>query len=257
MTTGTKVCPYCGSTMFAAKIIFPGAVQAMNDGTFKIVSEKKDKQIVEIAMCARCRHEVTEDKLVYGVTCKECGKVTNPSDMTEDGVCDVCKAKKERAELANASQEDLIKMIIEMEKAAKGISATGCHKTSSEDLAETSSESADEPATKKTSRTKKRAKRDTAEDNTQAEEASARDSGDATNETHSVTVETNEPAVDVDALATQQCAPFPDTANTVAEDITGVGTMDTPNMPTSPIVPANSDPMGIGNFSMYESEETF
>lgn len=253
---GFKVCPHCGSMMFAARISFPGAVQSLEDGTFKTVSEKKEGQITEIVMCARCRNEVTEDMLVEGVSCKECGKIVNPSDVDASGVCDVCKAKKERADLANASNEDLIKMIISMEKAARMRQAADTCPSYSVEPAEEPAPVADEepvaaPASeaddeKKSARPKRRARRDATEDVAQAEEvtdtnASADNNADATAE---------EPAIDVKSevndLADLQEAPFPDP---IAEDITGVS-METPAVPTS-------DVAGVSSFAMYESDESF
>ena len=249
---GFKVCPHCGSMMFAAKIISPGAVQSLEDGTFKVVSEKKESQAIEIVMCARCRREVTEDMLVSGATCKECGKVVSPADIDDNSVCDVCKAKKERADLANASNEDLIKMIINMEKAAKmEQAAIGCpsfhvpNPEPAEEAAPVTDESeAEEGESTKSSRPKRRARRSTTEDATQTDEvaeesASADNNADATAE---------EPAIDVKSevndLADLQEAPFPDP---IAEDITGV---------SAPAVDAN-DTTDVNTFAMYETEESF
>lgn len=250
--TGFKVCPHCGSMMFAAKIISPGAVQSLEDGTFKVVSEKKEKQVVEIVMCARCRHPVTEDDLVSGVTCKECGKVVNPNDIDANGVCDVCKAKKERADLANASTEDLIKMIINMEKAAKGVvpvmvteAELVVEEPASIDASEEAPDTASEDGDKKSTR-KRRARRSATEDAPAADEdadkePSADSSADATAE---------EPAIDVKSevndLADLQEAPFPDP---IAEDITGV------NMNVEAPVAPMGDVSGINNFAMFESSD--
>ncbi len=248
---GFKVCPHCGSMMFAAKIISPGAVQSMEDGTFKVVSEKKEAQVTEIVMCARCRREVTEDMLVSGVTCNECGKVVSPSDIDPSGVCDVCKAKKERAELANASTEDLIKMIINMEKAAKmEQAANSCPSFHApnpepvEEAAPVADESEAEEGESTKSPRKRRVRRSTTEDAPQADEVVKEDAptdscADAT---------TEEPPIDVKSevndLADLQEAPFPDP---IAEDITGV----------SASVADTSDTTGVNTFAMYETEESF
>ena len=37
-------------------------------------------------------------------------------DINTDGICNVCEAVKQRTELANASREDLIKMLLDAEK---------------------------------------------------------------------------------------------------------------------------------------------
>jgi predicted Zn-ribbon and HTH transcriptional regulator len=253
--------------MFAAKIISPGAVQSLEDGTFKVVSEKKEKQVVEIVMCARCRHPVTEDDLVSGVTCKECGKVVNPNDIDANGVCDVCKAKKERADLANASTEDLIKMIINMEKAAKGVAPVMVteaepvavpditdaepvvEEPASIDASEEAPDTASEGDDKKSTR-KRRARRSATEDAPAADEdtdkePSADNSADAAPE-ESATDAKVEVDANVNDLANQQEAPFPDA---IAEDITGV------NMNVAAPVAPMGDVGGINNFAMFESSD--
>ena len=272
---GIKVCPHCGSVMFAAKIISPGAVQSMEDGTFKIVSEKKDKQVVEIAMCARCRRPVTEDELVSGIPCKECGKVVSPSDIDANGICDVCKAKKERADLANASTEDLIKMIINMEKAAKGLGpvtvpVVGPADATEEVLPATTKEAvpiensadstpefegeSDTPSGNdgKKSRAKRRARRDTNEDAPQADE----DTDKVSASSDDTDTATEEPAIDVKSevnvndLASLQEAPFPDP---IVEDLTGTTNVDVPMASAH-----DGDVAGVNNFAMFDaSNESF
>ena len=39
-----KVCPHCGSTMFAARIIIPGVVRSDNNDTFTVLKKNNDKQ---------------------------------------------------------------------------------------------------------------------------------------------------------------------------------------------------------------------
>lgn len=259
---GMKVCPHCGSTMFAAKIIAPGAVQSLEDGTFKIVSEKKDGRVTEIVMCARCRHEITEDDLVTGVACKECNRVVNPVDVDSTGVCDVCRAKKERADLANASQEDLIKMIINMERAAKGIvmpasdMAKGLpdeDKSDKDSVSESISVEEDTRDTeKKSPRGRRRvAKREPSEEAPQTDAPTDEGSKDDSNnggEAENVAEATPD---DVNNIANQQEAPFP---SVIAEDITGVNMNSQPEPPVSV---ATHDVSGVNNFAMYESDEAF
>lgn len=112
------MCPHCGSQMFMAKITRAGLVEFTTDSneSCKILKENKDKFDIEIVGCARCKANVVETDLIVGVRCKECGKVVNPMDINSDGVCNVCDAVKQREELANASKEDLIKMLLDAEK---------------------------------------------------------------------------------------------------------------------------------------------
>lgn len=257
--TGLRVCPHCGGSMFAAKIIVPGAVQSMEDGTFKVISESKDKVDISIAMCARCRRGVTEEDLVAGITCKECGRVVNSNDIDDNGVCDVCKAKKERSDIANASYEDLVKKVLELEKAAKGFSLVTAPVTDDpskesnehEKTVETSvvSDSKDTQSSEKKARPKKRAKSEELENKPEAEENADETqpvhgsydekAGDTTANAES-NVEEN-----IDALANAQEAPFPDIAP-MGEDTSGIV-----NTPESDI--SDADVTGVNNFAMFES----
>ena len=118
-----KVCPHCGSSMFMAKITKAAVVEYAIDSenNFTILNENKDKFDVELVKCAGCKADITENDLVMGVKCKECGVVVSSNDINEHGLCNVCVAKHERSELANASKEDLIRMLLEAEKKANPV----------------------------------------------------------------------------------------------------------------------------------------
>lgn len=262
-----RMCPHCGGHMFMAKIIRPGIVEVFADEKepYKICKESKDNYEVEILKCARCKEAITEADLVVGVTCKECGRVVGPMDVNTDGICNVCEAVKQRAELANASKEDLIKMLLEAEKKANPVVAKMEKQIEkAEDVAPATpviideapsetAEKAEEPSEKKPkTRTKARKKKtdDVADDTT---------SDDTTEETAEETVPTEEPVVEeaVNDLANQQEAPFPE-MNPPEED------MQTPDTNT-PVVPqevpqvAQEEEQAIGaDFRMFdEGEEPF
>lgn len=119
----SKMCPHCGSKMFAAAITKPCIVEVTGDinNPFKILKEVDNNPEIEIVKCARCKAELKETDLVTGVKCKECGKIVAPTELTEEGICDVCDAIKKRSELANASKEDLIRMLLNAEKNANPV----------------------------------------------------------------------------------------------------------------------------------------
>ena len=121
----SKMCPHCGSKMFAAAITRPCIVEVTNDknNPFKILKEVDNNPEIAIAKCARCRAELTEADLVTGVKCNECGKIVSPGELTPEGICDVCDAIKKRSELATASKEELIKMLLNAEKNANPVAA--------------------------------------------------------------------------------------------------------------------------------------
>ncbi len=215
-----KLCPHCGGKMFMATITRACVVEVTEDETpYKILKEGKDKFDIAILKCARCRQDVKEEDLVAAIKCKECGRLVTPADVDENGVCDVCNAMHQRTELANASKEDLVKMLLEAEKRSNPVAAkmagkqvtvsitdktedgipTGITLTPVEEteVEETEVEKPAEGSAKKP-RTRRR----------RTEEATV----ETTEETPAEVVEETpvEESSAVDDLANQQEAPFPD-----------------------------------------------
>lgn len=115
-----KRCPNCGSDTIMAKVIYGATVQSLEDGTFKIIQQGK-KFEVEPVQCMRCKSLFDKgmDDLVEMQLCKTCGK---PSlDIDTNGECDICRAMKVRPELANMSTDDLIRMVLQLEKKTENI----------------------------------------------------------------------------------------------------------------------------------------
>ena len=123
-----KMCPHCGGTMFMGAITRACIVEVFapdkegEEESFNVSKETKDKYSIEVVKCIRCKRDVSKDKLITGVVCKECGRAVAPDDLNKDGICSVCEAKKTRSELANASQDDLIRMLLEAEKRSSSVS---------------------------------------------------------------------------------------------------------------------------------------
>ena len=123
-----KMCPHCGGTMFMGAITRACIVEVFapdkegEEESFNISKETKDKYSIEVVKCIRCKRDVSKDELITGVVCKECGRAVVPDDLNKDGICSVCEAKKTRSELANASQDDLIRMLLEAEKRSSSVS---------------------------------------------------------------------------------------------------------------------------------------
>lgn len=114
---GIKRCSKCGSDTIMAKVIYGATVQSLEDGTFKIVQQGK-KFEVEPVQCMRCKTAFNNgiNDLIEMQICKTCGK---PSlDIDTNGECDICRALKTRPELANLSQNDLLRMYLQLEKQA-------------------------------------------------------------------------------------------------------------------------------------------
>ena len=115
-----KRCSKCGSDTIMAKVIYGATVQSLEDGTFKIIQQGK-KFEVEPVQCMKCKTLFDNgiNDLVEMHTCKVCGK---PSlDIDENGECDICRTMKIRPELANMTTDDLIRMVLQLEKKSTDI----------------------------------------------------------------------------------------------------------------------------------------
>ena len=110
-----NLCPNCGSNAFKAIIKKASAIQIGADGA-RILKEA-EKFNYEVVECVKCATKLTNDDLVekLGVKCSQCGKLTPEEDIV-DGICPVCNALKNRTDLANATQEELISKLLQLEK---------------------------------------------------------------------------------------------------------------------------------------------
>ena len=117
-----KICPQCGSDMFMATITRGGVIQVSaspdnpEENIIQIIKEIQDRHDVAIVKCARCRAQIGMQDLIVSVKCKTCGEETSPADVDENGNCGVCSALAAQTELANASQRDLIRMLVEEQR---------------------------------------------------------------------------------------------------------------------------------------------
>lgn len=232
-----KMCPHCGGTMFMGAITRPCIVGVFapdkegEEESFKVSKEKQDKYSIEVVKCIRCKRDVSNDELITGVVCKECGRPVTPDDLNKDGICSVCEAKKTRSELANASQDDLIRMLLEAEKKSSSVSekiskkieqaetVTESINNTDEDTkedAESDTETKEESTGKET---KKRAKAprgkkkntDTAtEDSNNKSDTTDESAVEESNADNESSEQTKDMKEAVDDLANSQEAPFPD-----------------------------------------------
>ena len=257
MEVKTKVCPHCGSSMFAAKIIRGCIVESNEDGTFKIMKESTNKYDIEIIKCGRCKKDITEDDLVTGVTCKECGKVVNPSEIGEDGICDICKAKKERSELANASTEDLIRMLLKAEKMAKSVSVPTKEsvqedaKDIKEDTESNGTEEESSEPEKKTRRRKVKKNQETENTTDESQLESVSEDAPVEEKTSEENAEQKETAEAVNDIANQQEAPFPDIPME-SESEQPLPAMNPPETSGQ-----TEESFGVSDFEMFKTDEKF
>lgn len=115
----SKHCPKCQATQFKAKVIRPGIIEFDEAGSAVLIKEVPNF-VVEVVSCYKCKEPLTnEDLLPDTVSCSVCGKPVVKEELI-DGMCPVCDAMKNRADLSSASPEDLVKMILDLEKATVG-----------------------------------------------------------------------------------------------------------------------------------------
>ena len=223
-----KMCPHCGGTMFMGAITRACIVEVFapdkegEEESFNVSKETKDKYSIEVVKCIRCKRDVSKDELITGAVCKECGRPVAPDDLNKDGICSVCESKKTRWELANASQDDLIRMLLEAEKRSSSVSekiskkveqAEAVNNSANDDT--TGDAAVDTKAEESTGKeTKKRAKAprgrkkntdETTEGNESKSETEDKPIDDNKSEKQSEDIKEA-----VDNLANSQEAPFPD-----------------------------------------------
>lgn len=268
-----KVCPHCGSKMFVGAITRGCAVESVIDENgnpgFKVVKESSgDKYDLEILKCCRCKADIKKDELVEGVPCKECGKVVSPDELNAEGICEVCAAIKQRTELANASREDLIMMLLDAEKKANTVTAKvekqvkKAGKVEAKQVADDVSDNVDDtedtkeekPATKKGGRRGKvKVGEDTKSDNNgedKADNVKVEDEQENVKEEEKVTDE--EAAEAVNDIANQQDAPFPDlndNSNPV-EDVAPI-----PMNPPEPAQEVSAPQENTEGFKMFDDRD--
>lgn len=219
MSAENKICPHCGSDMFMATITRGGVIKvlaAVDENTndeIQIIKEIQEKADIAVVKCARCRNQITQQDLIVGIKCKTCGNDTNPEDIDAEGNCVVCAAVANRQEIASASKEDLIRMLIEAEKKANPVVARienkqelaeqtdKVNEATEEPMEDTAEAPAEELVVKKT-RKRKNAKV------VAEEEAKAPEETTTTEEPMTEAIQE-----EVDNIANQQEAPFPDVAS--------------------------------------------
>lgn len=112
---GIKRCPKCGSERLLAKKITGVHVESLENGEYRIKAEGTNYQI-EIIGCAKCKSDFDESQLVEMTSCNKCGKFVSPEELDADGKCEVCRALEERPDLASMTKEDIIRMMLKLER---------------------------------------------------------------------------------------------------------------------------------------------
>lgn len=257
-----KMCPHCGGEMFIATMTKGCMVKVKdsetNPGEFDYEFMKEGgNHTVELIKCVRCKNEVKAEELIVGVPCKECGHIVSPNDIDENGLCNVCKVQKERAEIANASREDLIRMLLEAEKRSNPVVAKMEKEIEkAEQVKETIDTNTEKEKSEDDSKTTSKPKR-------QKERKSSKKS-DAVDVEEIKDTDTNPEVADassekaVEDIANSQDAPFPDVPegamNPPTEEAVVSENTETPSEISAP----TEEVVGTEAFKMFEdSEEPF
>lgn len=279
-----KTCPHCGGNTFLASITIPGMVGVYVDengnDAYDVLKKVDSKMGVQIVKCSKCKELLKEEDLVVGVPCKECGAIVPASDLNEDGICSVCAAKKARPELASMSQEDLLRMYLELEKkvnvntklqkkiekaeqAVADMKAEEEQATAEEPVTEVADEAPTEEAVEETpveeekpkrKRRKKKADADTQDDadeqnEEQAEEVPEEISGEVSEE---------EAVQETENLADSQAAPFPDVKTEdpgPAEKMNADEEGSDAQEGAVDLFPTDAPPQNVGGFAMFDDTE--
>jgi hypothetical protein len=109
-----KVCPHCGSSVFAS-ILNVMSIIDVSEGldNFKVLKSDIDNASINcICKCVNCKNDVTEQDLIGGVQCAQCSEYVPQEDINEEGLCPACAMLKQN----NASPTELLRMLIAEQK---------------------------------------------------------------------------------------------------------------------------------------------
>ena len=211
-----KVCPHCGSRMFVGAITRGCAIESIIDENgnpnFNVIKESSgDKYDLEILKCCRCKKDIKTDELIEGVQCKECGRIVNPDELNEEGICEVCVAVKKRSDIANASREELILMLLNAEKQVNPITAHVEKQIKKAESIDDKKDIIDINSKDEKSTSKKTNKRNKVKTNENPESNNVKNNkADEKSKDKEMPVTNEEVTEAITDIATQQEAPFPE-----------------------------------------------
>lgn len=115
-----KVCPNCGQEQLMGYIARPCLLRVKRDtianrDIYELISEDTEPTRVQydVIKCANCKQKVKKDQLIVNtVKCNKCGTIVSAGYVNEQGICYTCLASEQIPNIANASKEDLLMMLI-------------------------------------------------------------------------------------------------------------------------------------------------
>jgi predicted RNA-binding Zn-ribbon protein involved in translation (DUF1610 family) len=115
-----KVCPNCGQEQLMGYTARPCFLKVkrdtiVNKDIYELISEDTEPARIQydIIKCANCGQKVKKDQLIVNtVKCNKCGTIVSAGYVNEQGICYTCLASEQIPNIANASKEDLLMMLI-------------------------------------------------------------------------------------------------------------------------------------------------
>jgi hypothetical protein len=116
-----KVCPKCGGKKIMGFIARPCFVSvkfdtSTNKDVFELIEEDNTPSRIQYdtIKCAECGEKVKPNVLkINMVKCSKCGKDVPASYVNDEGICYSCIAMDNAPDIANASREELLMMLIQ------------------------------------------------------------------------------------------------------------------------------------------------
>ena len=115
-----KICPKCGCDEIVAQVTKTCLISISNDtatgkDVFKILQEDDNPERTKYShlCCSSCHAQLDIESLgTNTVKCNKCGNEVPASYVNEEGICYTCIAMDNAPDIANASREDLLMMLI-------------------------------------------------------------------------------------------------------------------------------------------------
>ena len=115
-----KICPKCGCSEIVAQVTKTCLISISKDtatgkDVFNVLQEDDNPERTKYAhlCCSSCHAQLDIESLgTNTVKCKKCGNEVPASYVNEEGICYTCIAMDSAPDIANASREDLLMMLI-------------------------------------------------------------------------------------------------------------------------------------------------
>lgn len=118
----SSLCPHCKTSTTFKGFIQKQATISM-EGSSPVISKEDKNSSVVITHCSECDAAVKASELLKADLCQECNELVLITDLEDNSegksVCVACLVAGERSDLAEMTQSQLIRKLLEMEKQLK------------------------------------------------------------------------------------------------------------------------------------------